>query len=425
MYTNADCFTISKQTELKCYIQQAAPDIIAITEILPKHTVFELGENHFSIDGYTMFCTDLTKGRGCVCYIKSNISAIKVQLGDNFQESVWCSVNLTGSDKLLVGCIYRSPSSSIENNQELLNLFLQVRDLSPSHILILGDFNLREIDWRTDTANANEEHIASKFLECVRDCFLYQHIRDYTRFREGSEPSVLDLLFTNEEHMINSVVYSSGLGKSDHLQLQFTFNCYTEIIPRSFTKFNFFKGNYTGLSRELDSVDWPHILEGIDLSASWEILTEKISNLLETYIPVSKVSSGTGKKTPYITQSCYTAIRSKHTKWEKYLHCKTSQNYEIYKQARNKVITEMRRSKYDYEKNLATKIKTDSKLFWSYVRSKLKTKGELGQLEKQDGTLTSDSQEKAELLNKYFASVFEIEGLGVLPDFNDRNFDQF
>ena len=43
-------------------------------------------------------------------------------------------------------------------------------------------------------------------------------------------------------------------------------------------------------------------------SASWEILTEKISNLLETYIPVSKVSSGTEKKTPYITQSCRDAI---------------------------------------------------------------------------------------------------------------------
>ena len=72
------------------------------------------------------------------------------------------------------------------------------------------------------------------------------------------------------------------------------------------------------------------------------MLTEKISNLLETYIPVSKVSSGIGKKTPYITQSCHDAIRTKYTKWEKYLHCKTSQNYEIYKHVRNKIISEMR-----------------------------------------------------------------------------------
>lgn len=111
-------------------------------------------------------------------------------------------------------------------------------------------------------------------------------------------------------------------------------------------------------------------------------------------------------------------------RWEKYLHCKTNQNYEIYKDARNKVITEMRRSKYDYEKNLATNIKTDSKLFWSYVRSKLKTKGKLGQLETENGTLTNDSQKKAEVLNTYFASVFEIKGQGALPEFQNRDFDE-
>ena len=96
------------------------------------------------------------------------------------------------------------------------------------------------------------------------------------------------------------------------------------------------------------------------------------------------------------------------------------QNYELYKQARNKVTTEMRRSKYNYEKNLASKIKTDSKLFWSYVRSKLKTKTNLNQLKQACGTLTNDNQQKADLLNCYFASVFEIEESGPLPDFPDR-----
>ena len=65
------------------------------------------------------------------------------------------------------------------------------------------------------------------------------------------------------------------------------------------------------------------------------------------------------------------------------------------------VKAEMRRSKYEYEKDLTTKIKTDSKLFWSYVRSKQKTKGKLWQLETENGTLTNDSLAKAEVLNSY------------------------
>ena len=71
------------------------------------------------------------------------------------------------------------------------------------------------------------------------------------------------------------------------------------------------------------------------------------------------------------------------------------QNDDLYKQARNKVTTEMRRSKYNYENNLASKIKTDSKLFWSYVRSKLRTKTNLNELKQACGTITNDNQQTA------------------------------
>ena len=168
----------------------------------------------------------------------------------------------------------------------------------------MGDFNLREINWKISTSRTNETHFASQFLECVRDCFFYRQVKDFTRYRVGFEPPLLDLLFTNEENMINSVNHMTGLGKSDHLQLEFTFNCYTETTKTVFTKSNFFKGNYTGLAGELALVDWLQEFDGIDLTASWEILTEKLSNLIETYIPASKISQGTAKKTPYITQNC-------------------------------------------------------------------------------------------------------------------------
>ena len=82
----------------------------------------------------------------------------------------------------------------------------------------------------------------------------------------------------------------------------------------------------------------------------------------------------------------------------------------------------MRKCKYEYESDLASKIKSDPKLFWSYVRSKMKTKTSLSQLKQPCGTLTNDNTHKAELLNKYFASVFETEGPGPLPEFPDRNF---
>ena len=142
---------------------------------------------------YTQFTSDLTYGRGCILYIKSNIPVSYTKFNNTFQESVWCSVNLIGSDKLLIGCVYSSPNSNAENNQEFLDLFLKVKYLNPCHLLIMGDFNLREINWIMNTPRTNETHFASQFLECVMDCFFYQHVKDITRYRVGFEPPLLDL----------------------------------------------------------------------------------------------------------------------------------------------------------------------------------------------------------------------------------------
>ena len=100
----------------------------------------------------------------------------------------------------------------------------------------------------------------------------------------------------------------------------------------------------------------------------------------------------------------------------------TNKNYETYRSARNQAKAELRKAKYEYEKDLASKIKTDNKLFRSYVRSNMKTKSSLGELEMQNGDLTSDSQEKANFLNNFFISVFEDESTENVPDFPDCPF---
>ena len=118
---------------------------------------------------------------------------------------------------------------------------------------------------------------------------------------------------------------------------------------------------------------------------------------------------------------CLGAIKNKHTKWQKYKHCKSNDNYHKYKQARNLVTHELRRAKYQKEKNIAENIKTDSKQFWSYVRSKSKTKTTITQLQREDDTETQNDEETAQLLNEYFGSVFEREGTSNIPNFDDRN----
>ena len=54
----------------------------------------------------------------------------------------------------------------------------------------------------------------------------------------------------------------------------------------------------------------------------------------------------------------------------------------------------------------------------------MKTKYSFGELEMPNGDLTSDRQEKANILNNFFVSALEDEGTENLPNFQDCPFTE-
>ena len=56
------------------------------------------------------------------------------------------------------------------------------------------------------------------------------------------------------------------------------------------------------------------------------------------------------------------------------------------------------------------------------MRKHSKTKSVVSKLQMQNGELSSTSQETANTLNNYFASVFKKENLDNIPNFEDRPF---
>jgi len=61
-------------------------------------------------------------------------------------------------------------------------------------------------------------------------------------------------------------------------------------------------------------------------------------------------------------------------------------------------------------------IKNDSKSFFAYVRSKQRTKVTVGPLKNQSGDIIADNKIAADVMNKYFASVFTVEDLNNIPE---------
>ena len=114
-------------------------------------------------------------------YVKKILCADSFSIESQFQESVWWSIKLRNRDSLLIGWLYRSPNSSDDNFNNMLQIFNQVKTEIFSHKLLMGDFNLREINWSDMTTTVNEQHKANLFAEAVRDSFLTQHAAEPTR----------------------------------------------------------------------------------------------------------------------------------------------------------------------------------------------------------------------------------------------------
>lgn len=107
---------------------------------------------------------------------------------------------------------------------------------------------------------------------------------------------------------------------------------------------------------------------------------------------------------------CVIAVRNKYKTWQKYIHCRNSRNYQEYCILRNRATKAVRYARRKYERGIADSVVDNTKAFWSYVKSKTSTKSSIGDLKDQFGTLKSGTEDKANILNDFFASVFTVEG---------------
>ncbi len=75
MYSNVDILTRNKKAELEAISQCTSPDIIALTEILPKSNDFPIIDQFYTLDGYTHHACIQNASRGVIIYTKSKLKA--------------------------------------------------------------------------------------------------------------------------------------------------------------------------------------------------------------------------------------------------------------------------------------------------------------------------------------------------------------
>ena len=438
MFTNADQLSPSKMVELRKQVEKEKPLIIAVSEVKQKNPN-DVSVMDYDIHGYTLHPVNLDNevGRGIAVYTKDALekSVNQVDLDLRFDEVCLLEVRLRGGDVLLFGCVYRSPTASDnskDNNENLNQLLKSIANRKYSHRCIVGDFNYKHINWATWTTPHGETSAEAKFIESVRDSFLYQHVEKSTRRRGNDDPSLLDLVLTDESMQVSEITHHAPLGKSDHSIISFDFNCYLDFSKPKET-FCFHKGDYEGMRNRIKNSsyiqDYMTINKDATVEDKWVALKSIFTELRDEFVPKQKISgkpSWKDKGSFPINPETREAIKTKNKNYKKWMsatNCERDAARLAYIKARNRSKTLLRKSKRSFEKNIASQSKHNPKAFWNHTRRKLKTKCGVAPLLsnlKDKNSLKYNDEEKANILQDQFSSVFIKEPDGAIPTISNR-----
>ena len=122
---------------------------------------------------------------------------------------------------------YRPPGST-----QLCDLFEFFEDNTDSNFVLLGDFNLPEIQWATDTLAVPPagRAITKRFCSFVLRNDLTQHVR----FPTHVKGNLLDLILSNFSPI--PTIKDTDVGLSDHTALSFVFPSFLPQIPAAFLR---------------------------------------------------------------------------------------------------------------------------------------------------------------------------------------------
>ncbi|MFI5407087.1 MAG: hypothetical protein ACHQ1D_11325, partial [Nitrososphaerales archaeon] len=302
-----------------------------------------------------------------------------------------------------------------ENDELLFSLLLEMNKKYPNALLCFGDFNFTNIDWSDWSSKTGPASPENRFINCLRNNCLTQHVSFPTRARGSQTPHTLDLVISNAD-IVNDIYNLSPLGKSDHSIL----HCVSKLVCKtanSITKFNYNKGRYDELRQHVDIELANHMsfsgnsVINSDVNVEWNCFKNIIDKSINEYIPVSDCNTWKTKSTwKYpIKNDVRSLIKRKHRLWSRFQETRNKIVHDEYKKIRNLVRKESRKIATKFEQDIAHSCKSNPKKFWQFVHSKSKVVRSVGNIEVSDHSgnkvILQDDYEKASAFADYFLKV--------------------
>ncbi|GAB0203785.1 hypothetical protein GRJ2_002844100 [Grus japonensis] len=233
----------------------------------------------------------------------------------------------------------------------------------------------------------------------MEDNFLTQLVSEPTR-----EGAPLDLLFANREGLVGDVMIGGHLGHRDHEMIEFLILGEVKRVASRTATLDFWRADFGLLRRLVGRVPWEAVLKGKGVQEGWTLVQKEILKAQEQAVPMCQKTSWQGRRLAWLNRQLWLELRIKRRVYG--LWKKGQATQEDYKDVVRLYREKIRRAKVQLELNLATAVKYSKKCFYKYINNKRRAKENLHPLLDVGGNTVTKDEEKAEVLNATFASVF-------------------
>lgn len=386
-------------------------DLVCITETWLNNGVFtsELFSDNFSVFRRDRedSASKKSDGGGVLIAVRCGIQSTHHRELQSNAEDVWISITAKNNKKIYLCCVYLPPGDDFAYSCFTNNLNSINHIFDKNTVVILGDFNMSQVQW---VAVPNEH-----FLEPInvdnKASNLLDNLSYYEFMQFNNKVNVynktLDLIFSNSD-IINDVHQSANpIVNEDNYHPALEFHVKSdnfETLDRNTNvSYNFHKADYDSINTELSYINWHDLFShSNDLNEIVEIFYEQIYKLIKNYVPKCKKR----KRFPqYFKDSTIKVIREKnkfHRKWKTY---KSLNYYNMFSTLRERSKQLIKRDYDQYINSIETNISGNKNAFWKYISNKRKNSSTIPQTLFYNDKEASNGNDIANLFSSYFQSV--------------------
>ncbi len=403
---------ISKFELVKKHVQHYEYDFFGLSETWLDKSI---DDDKLMIPGYQKpIRRDISRHeRGTLVYLSKSFPAERKDELEPIDSEIICIEVRMKQKKVLICNCYRSPSSDIiDFCADVDSLIDKARD-TYDDIIFIGDMNGRNsLFWCDDITNTD-----GRILNCTYETHNYeQMIHEPTRVVENTK-SCIDLIFTRNPHIFSEVGTRDKIAPiCDHHPIYGILKS-TLKKPKCFKRWvwDFKRADFEQMRFAMLNAPWQNCFVNKNVNVTVSNWMELFINIAESYIPHYEATIRPGDK-EFMNSNIRTLMRKRDRLWKQ--HKNDEENTYIaeqYRQARNLVVAETRKSKEELEnkkENEISEVNVSSKQWWSSCKTAIgkNNRSDIGPiLDTETNVLITDDTDKANLFNKFFVSQSDLD----------------